>query len=88
MLIERAMRPVVQSTGPGTPSPIPLRLLRVRPEVLNSSANAWCTVLSTAVGPFAMELSITVSAKTSPAAVATAKRPWVAPRSAARTVML
>ena len=87
MLIERAIRPVVQFTGPGTPSPMPRRLDRARPEDLSNRANSLCTVLSTRVGPFAMALSITVSASTSPAAVATARRPWVAPRSAASTVV-
>ena len=76
MVIERAIRQWAMSTGPGRPSATPRSVSHWRPECFSSKSSSVVTV-GGGVGPFSIKLSI-VPSITSPAAVLTARRPWLA----------
>ncbi len=77
--------PMAKATGPGTPTPIPRTSAAVRSTRRSSSMNCSCTRSSTASGPCEMSISSGVSASGCAARSLTARREWVAPRSAAST---
>ena len=81
------MRPVVQSTGPGTPMPMPRTLERGRP-TSRQQRRARVTVASTAPAPWRSSSRSPSRPAPRRPAVPTASRPWVAPRSAASTVVV
>lgn len=73
--MERAISPVCQLTGPGTPIPTPRSVSAGRPDRFSMASSSPGYRVKNLARPFSIALSMTVSLITSPSAVLTASRP-------------
>ena len=78
-------RPLSTSIGPGTPTPTASTSAGARPASVSSASKQSSSQPSTGPGPSAIRSGSSRSASGTPARSQTARRPWRAPRSAART---